>query len=98
MARVETDKAKGDCGRKARAVPALRPSKNGRWRALALIGVHVLVALHVAHWLRAGETLSPLEPSEAMEFTKHDLVNAGQGRHVCHEAATRNCTLHGARA
>lgn len=75
MARVET--RAGDCGRRERKPPALRPSKNGRWRALALILVHVLVALHVAHWLRAGETLSPLEPSEAMEFTKHDLVNAG---------------------
>lgn len=66
-----------DCGRSARSVPALRPSRNARWRALALVLVHVLVAAHVAHWLRAGETLSPLEPSEAMEFFKHDLVNAG---------------------
>ncbi|HEX6882455.1 MAG TPA: 4Fe-4S binding protein [Planctomycetota bacterium] len=66
-----------DCGRSTRQVPALRPSRNGRWRALALVLVHVLVALHVAHWMRAGETLSPLEPSEAMEFFKHDLVNAG---------------------
>jgi len=66
-----------DCGRSERSVPALRPSKNSRWRALALVLVHVLVAVHVAHWLRAGETLSPLEPSEAMEFFKHDLVNAG---------------------
>jgi len=39
--------------------------------------VHLLVAVHVAHWLRTGSTLSPLEPSEAMEFFKHDVVNAG---------------------
>lgn len=58
-------------------MPALRASKVSRWRAAALIGVHVLVALHVAHWMRTGSTLSPLEPSEAMEFVKHDLVNAG---------------------
>lgn len=49
----------------------------GRWRALALLLVHVLVALHVAHWMANGTSLSPLEPSEAMEFSKHDLVNAG---------------------
>lgn len=55
----------------------MRASKVSRWRAAALIGVHVLVALHVAHWMRTGTTLSPLEPSEAMEFVKHDLVNAG---------------------
>jgi polyferredoxin len=39
--------------------------------------VHALIALHVAHWMSTGSTLSPLEPSEAMEFSKHDLVNAG---------------------
>lgn len=66
-----------DCGRTTGSVPALRTSRNGRWRALVLVLVHVLVAVHLAHWLRAGETLSPLEPSEAMEFVKHDLVNAG---------------------
>jgi len=58
-------------------MPTLRPSKNGRWRALVLIGVHALVAVHVAHWMSKGTTLSPLEPSEAMEFSKRDLVNAG---------------------
>ncbi len=55
----------------------MRASKNGRWRALALVLVHVLVAVHIAHWMSTGSTLSPLEPSEAMEFAKHDLVNAG---------------------
>ena len=55
----------------------MRASKNGRWRALVLVLVHALVAVHVAHWMRTGSTLSPLEPSESMEFAKHDLVNAG---------------------
>lgn len=77
MARLDTQRSKGDCGRSTGKAPALRPSKNGRWRALALILVHVVVALHVAHWMATGSTLSPLEPSEAMEFSKHDLVNAG---------------------
>lgn len=68
---------RGNCGRDQNAVPPIRASKNGRWRALALVLVHGLVAVHVAHWMRTGSTLSPLEPSEAMEFSKHDIVNAG---------------------
>jgi tetratricopeptide (TPR) repeat protein/ferredoxin len=42
-----------------------------------LILVHALVAVHVVHWAARGTTLSPLEPSEAMEYVKHGLVNAG---------------------
>lgn len=55
----------------------IRPSKAGRWRALVLVLVHVLIALHVAHWMRTGSTLSPLEPSESMVFSKESIVNAG---------------------
>jgi len=66
-----------DCGPRDPAGPKIRPSRTARWRALALVLVHGLVALHVAHWMANGTTLSPLEPSEAMEFSKHDLVNAG---------------------
>jgi len=57
--------------------PVRRKSRRGRWRALVLIGVHVLIAIHLAHWLTTGSTVSPLEPSEAMEFAKHSVVNAG---------------------
>lgn len=59
------------------APPRIRPSRMGRRRAFVLIAVHVLVAVHVAHWLSSGSTMSPLEPSEAMEFSKHRIVNAG---------------------
>ena len=55
----------------------VRPSQVGRWRAFALLAVHVLIALHVAHWLSNGTTLSPLEPSESMEFARKGLLNAG---------------------
>ncbi len=48
-----------------------------RWRAASLIGVHVLAAFHILHWRLTGATVSPVEPSEAMEFAKHDVVNAG---------------------
>ena len=46
-------------------------------RAGVLILVHVLIAIHIAHWWSTGSTVSPLEPSEAMEFAKHSVINAG---------------------
>ncbi len=55
----------------------IRPSKSGRRRAVVLIIVHVLVAIHIALWIATGETMTPLEPSESMEFSKHSIVNAG---------------------
>jgi len=61
----------------ASAAGPIRRSRMGRIRAVVLLGVHALIAVHIAHWLSAGRTLTPLEPSEAMEFSKHGLVNAG---------------------
>ncbi len=49
----------------------------GKWRALVLIGVHVIIGLHIAHWLSTGETVTPVEPSEAMAFSRSSIVNAG---------------------
>ncbi len=49
----------------------------GKRRAWVLLGVHLLILGHIVHWRLTGQTLSPLEPSEAMELTKHDMVNAG---------------------
>jgi len=46
-------------------------------RAMVLLAIHVLMAIHIAHWLWKGSTLTPLEPSEAMQFSKQGLVNAG---------------------
>ncbi len=54
-----------------------RRSRASRWRAGVLIAVHLLIALHVAHWLLAGETMTPLEPSEAMELGRSGVINAG---------------------
>lgn len=56
---------------------AVRRSKAGPWRAAVLIAVHVVIAAHIAHWWSSGTTLSPVEPSESMEFSKHGIVNAG---------------------
>ena len=54
-----------------------RKSRSGKWRAAALLAVHVAIAIHIAHWWKSGSTLTPLEPSESMEFSKRGLVNAG---------------------
>jgi len=42
-----------------------------------LIAVHLVVAIHVAHWLIAGRTVTPVEPSEAMALARDGVVNAG---------------------
>ncbi len=57
--------------------PKIRPSRTSKWRAAVLIAVHVLIAAHIAHWLLAGHTVTPAEPSEAMAFAKGGTINAG---------------------
>lgn len=59
------------------SAPGVRASRMSRRRALVLIGVHVLVAVHLAHWMSSGRTLSPLEPSEGMQYALGGVVNAG---------------------
>jgi tetratricopeptide (TPR) repeat protein/ferredoxin len=49
----------------------------GRWRTMVLIGVHVVILAHIFHWLWAGSTLSPVEPSEAMYTLSEGELNAG---------------------
>lgn len=44
---------------------------------MVLVAVHVLIALHIAHWLWTGRSVTPVEPSEAMAFAKIGMVNAG---------------------
>jgi len=55
----------------------VRRSRMGPRRAAVLLLVHLVIALHIAHWLASGTTLSPLEPSEGMELGKRGAVNAG---------------------
>jgi len=55
----------------------IKPSRSGKWRAAVLITVQVLIIVHIVWWLYAGRTTTPVEPSEAMEFTKHGVINAG---------------------
>jgi polyferredoxin len=55
----------------------IRRSKAGRRRAAVLIAVHLAVAVHIAHWLIAGRTVTPVEPSEAMALARDGVLNAG---------------------
>lgn len=55
----------------------IKHSKMGLRRAMVLIGIHVLIGLHIAIWLAMGRTISPVEPSEAMQTLETGLVNAG---------------------
>ncbi|HJQ98070.1 MAG TPA: tetratricopeptide repeat protein [Candidatus Polarisedimenticolaceae bacterium] len=55
----------------------VRKSRRGRWRAAVLISVHAVIALHVTHFLVAGRTLSPVEPSESMYTLELGYVNCG---------------------
>lgn len=55
----------------------IRPSRNGKRRALVLGAVHVVIGLHIAHWLTSGTTVTPVEPSEAMAFSRDSIINAG---------------------
>lgn len=64
------DRHKPKCG-------PVRPSKVSRRRAYVLIGVHVLIGLHFLHWGVTGESVSPVEPSEAMQTVELGRINAG---------------------
>jgi tetratricopeptide (TPR) repeat protein len=55
----------------------IRKSGAGPRRAIVLLLVQAAIAVHVAHWMSTGRTLSPLEPSESMQFSKSGVVNAG---------------------
>ena len=57
--------------------PEARSSKMGRWRAIVLIAVHVAIGIHIWHWLSTGESMTPVEPSEAMQTIELGRVNAG---------------------
>lgn len=54
-----------------------RASRRGRWRVVALVAVHALFLVHLAHWKIAGTTLTPVEPSEAGQAIELGYVNAG---------------------
>ena len=62
----------------------IRKSKNGKRRAVVLVSVQLLLIAHIGLWLLSkkygwfgGQTITPVEPSESMDFVKSGLVNAG---------------------
>ena len=55
----------------------MRKSANSKKRAAVLIGIHVLIAAHVAQYMWSGRTLSPVEPSESMYALELGQINAG---------------------
>lgn len=59
------------------STPKIRPSRASRWRLGVLLLVHVLIALHIAHWLTSGHTVSPVEPSEAAALAHQGIINTG---------------------
>jgi len=52
-------------------------STASKWRAAVLILLHVLMAAHIIQWRLTGETVSPIEPSEAMQTLQNGAINAG---------------------
>ncbi len=56
---------------------AIGRSKMGPRRAAVLIAVHVVMVGHAIHYMAAGRTLSPIEPSESMYALELGQVNAG---------------------
>ena len=65
----------------ARVVPGTsipkQRSNYARWRAVSLLLVYVLMAIHIAHWKIAGKTLAPLELNEVMYTLELGIITAG---------------------
>jgi polyferredoxin/Flp pilus assembly protein TadD len=56
---------------------AIKPSRTGFWRAIALITLNLLMIFHYVQWRYYGVTISPIEPSEAMFTLQNGAINAG---------------------
>ena len=62
----------------------VRNPRMGRRRAIVLVLVQLAIIAHVVIWWLSGKygwfggvTITPIEPSESMEFSKYGIVNAG---------------------
>lgn len=55
----------------------IRNSRTSRWRAVALITLTLLMVAHIIQWRLMGQTISPIEPSEAMATLQSGAINAG---------------------
>ena len=57
--------------------PKMGQTRTARWRTGVLVFVNVFMVVHLIQWLIMGVTVSPIEPSEAMETLEVGVVNAG---------------------
>lgn len=57
--------------------PMMGRTKTGRWRAIVLLMVNLLMIAHLIQWAIMGTTIAPIEPSEAMETLEVGVINAG---------------------
>ncbi|HPO93046.1 MAG TPA: 4Fe-4S binding protein, partial [Phycisphaerales bacterium] len=48
-----------------------------RWRIATLIGVHLLILAHIAHWLITGYSVSPAVMSDSMKTLEAGQVTCG---------------------
>ncbi len=55
----------------------VRSSRMEPRRAAVLVAVHLLIVGHVIHYVVAGRTVSPIEPSESMQTLETGAINAG---------------------
>ena len=77
--------SRAEISRKGVALPVLgsqdsvpiRRSKNAPRRAVVLGVIQLLIIAHVIQWWITGSTVSPIEPSEAMEFGRRGVINPG---------------------
>lgn len=67
--------AKG--GKSGRTAPRMGSTRVGRWRAVLLLIVNLLMVAHIIQWVIAGSTVSPVEPSESMLTLETGVINAG---------------------
>ena len=63
--------------RKGSGAPMMGRTRVGYLRAGVLTLVNLLMIAHLIQWMIAGTTISPLEPSEAMETLEVGVINAG---------------------
>ncbi len=72
----------GDGRRTGLELPVLKsraqsPRNYGRWRAVSLSIVYLLMVAHIVHWKLAGRTLAPLEFNEVLHTLELGIVTVG---------------------
>ncbi|MBL8879877.1 MAG: tetratricopeptide repeat protein [Phycisphaerales bacterium] len=55
----------------------IKHSRRGRQRAVVLILIHIVIVAHFMQWYIQGRTITPVEPSEAMQTLEQGKINAG---------------------